>query len=64
MPYPTPGETTQHYVSRFMGSPEARSSFPDQKQRAAVAYSMHKQHALAHALRMGAHQTGSGTAGA
>ena len=40
MPWPKPGEEKQHYVSRFMGSGEARKSFPDQKQRAAVAYSM------------------------
>lgn len=43
MPYPTKGESQSHYVSRFMGSGEARQSFPDQKQRAAVAYSMFRQ---------------------
>lgn len=31
------------FVSRFMGSKEAESSFPEQKQRAAVAYSMFKR---------------------
>jgi hypothetical protein len=51
MPYPSPGESQDHYVKRFVSSPEAQSSFPDIKQRLAVAYSMHKQHAMAHALR-------------
>jgi hypothetical protein len=51
MPYPTEGESQGAYVSRFMGSPEANSSFPNKKQRAAVAYSMYKQHRLAHAVR-------------
>ena len=40
MPHPHAGEEKSHYVGRFMGSTEARSDFPDPKQRAAVAYSM------------------------
>jgi len=51
MPYPVKGEKKGAYVSRFMGSEEAQKSFPDQKQRAAVAYSIAKQHHLAQALR-------------
>lgn len=56
MPYPTAGEDTGHYVSRFMGSSEASGSFPDPKQRAAVAYSIARQRHLAHALRHGTHR--------
>jgi hypothetical protein len=51
MPYPEPGESQQHYVSRFVSSPEAQASFPEKKQRLAVAYSMHKQRAVARHLR-------------
>jgi hypothetical protein len=39
-----------------MGSPEARQSFPSQAQRAAVAYSIAKQHKLASRLRRGRNQ--------
>jgi hypothetical protein len=51
MPEPLKGEKQQDYVSRFMGSAEAAKSFPDAKQRAAVAYSMYKQHQVARRLR-------------
>ena len=44
MPAPHKGEKRSKYVSRFMGSSEAVKSFPDAKQRAAVAYSMYRQH--------------------
>src|SRR5258708_515431 len=40
MPRPKQGESKDDYVSRFMGSAEARKDYPDEKQRAAVAYSM------------------------
>jgi len=40
MPAPRQGETRQDYVSRFMASAEAKRDYPDEKQRAAVAYSM------------------------
>lgn len=43
MPLPKPGEKQGTYVSRYMGSPEARASFTDPKQRAAVAYSEYAQ---------------------
>lgn len=43
MPRPNPGESEQAYVSRFMASAEAQKDFPDEKQRAAVAYSMFKE---------------------
>lgn len=39
MPNPRPKETLHSFMSRFMGSKEAGADFPDQKQRAAVAYS-------------------------
>jgi hypothetical protein len=39
MPNPKHGEPQEDFISRFMGSPEAVKDFPDQKQRAAVAYS-------------------------
>ena len=40
MPLPTPkaDESEQDFVSRFMGNDQAISDFPDEKQRAAVAY--------------------------
>jgi len=40
MPLPTPrgDESEQDFVSRFMGDEQAVSDFPDEKQRAAVAY--------------------------
>lgn len=40
MPYPKAGESKKSYVARFMDSAEAKSDFPDEKQRVAVAYSM------------------------
>src|SRR5215831_10516490 len=41
MPTPNSGESRQDFVSRCMGDAEARSSFPDQKQRAAFCYSQY-----------------------
>lgn len=45
MPRPEPKEKLSDYISRFMGSKEARSSFPSSKQRAAVAYSEYREQA-------------------
>lgn len=42
MPKPQANETKSDYVSRFMGSPEALSDYPDEKQRLAVAYSLYE----------------------
>lgn len=39
MPYPAPGEKRASYIKRFVKSKEAQKSFPDVKQRLAVAYS-------------------------
>jgi hypothetical protein len=39
MPNPVKGEKMSSFISRYMGSKESRKSFPEQKQRAAVAYS-------------------------
>ena len=38
MPKPEPMETLKHFVARYAKSKEAQASFPDQKQRVAVAY--------------------------
>lgn len=43
MPAPAKGEKLNTFVSRYMGSSEAQKSFPDQKQRAAVAYSEYRR---------------------
>lgn len=43
MPYPKSGESQRNYLARFMGSGEAQNSFPDAKQRAAVAYSEYRR---------------------
>lgn len=43
MPEPHKGESLSNFVGRYMGSKEARKSFPKQKQRAAVAYSEFKR---------------------
>ncbi|TAK94441.1 DUF2213 domain-containing protein [Patescibacteria group bacterium] len=40
MPKPRGGESQSDYISRFMASAEAQKDYPEQKQRAAVAYSM------------------------
>lgn len=40
MPRPTGGESQESFVSRYMGSPEARRKYPDDSQRAAIAYSL------------------------
>jgi hypothetical protein len=40
MPYPTKEETKEEYIQRFMKSEEAKRSFPEEKQRLAVAYSL------------------------
>ena len=44
MPLPTPrgDESEQDFVSRFMGNEQAISDFPDETQRAAVAYSTYR----------------------
>jgi len=51
MPKPAKGESQGHYVSRFADSGEAKKSFPDIKQRLAVAYSMYRQRSTAKHLR-------------
>jgi len=43
VPSPERGEKLSAFVARYMGSGEARKSFPSQKQRAAVAYSEYRR---------------------
>lgn len=43
MPDPAKHESLAAFVGRYMGSKEARKSFPKQSQRAAVAYSEYKR---------------------
>lgn len=43
MPYPQAGESKASYISRFVSSEEAKSDFPDEKQRLAVAYSLYEK---------------------
>jgi hypothetical protein len=40
MPTPRKGEAKKDFVSRYMGHPESKKSFPDPQQRMAVAYSV------------------------
>ena len=40
MPHPHAGESKNQFIGEFMGSSEAQHSFPDQKQRVAVAESI------------------------
>jgi len=42
LPLPSADESEQDFVSRFMGDAEAVSKFPDETQRAAVAYSTYR----------------------
>lgn len=44
MPLPNPNETESEYIARYISSEEAKKSFPDEKQRLAVAYSEWKKH--------------------
>lgn len=43
MPLPQPHEKLKDFVARYAGSKEAQKSFPNQKQRLAVAYSVWKK---------------------
>lgn len=54
MPLPTPnsGESRQTFVSRCMGDAAMRSEYPDQKQRAAVAYSQFRRKLARHVKRL------------
>ncbi len=42
MPSPRKGESEKDFVNRYMNSAEAKRSFPDAKQRAAVAHSTYR----------------------
>ena len=42
LPLPSADESEQDFVSRFMGDEQAVSDFPDEQQRAAVAYSTYR----------------------
>lgn len=43
MPKPKPKEKKRKYISRFMSNEEAKSDYPDKKQRLAVGYSMYRR---------------------
>jgi hypothetical protein len=43
MPNPVKGESQAAYVARYMSSAESRKTFPDRKQRLAVAYSKYRE---------------------
>jgi hypothetical protein len=43
MPLPTKGEKQASYIKRYVKSKEAQKSFPDIKQRLAVAYSEYRR---------------------
>lgn len=43
MPYPVRGEKQASYIRRYVKSKEAQKSFPDIKQRLAVAYSEYRR---------------------
>lgn len=51
MPNPRAGEDEKDYVSRFMASQEARHDFPDETQRAAVAFSKFREKKNAHLFK-------------
>ena len=42
LPIPSADESEKDFVSRFMGDEQAISDFPDEQQRAAVAYSTYR----------------------
>jgi hypothetical protein len=42
LPIPSADESEKDFVSRFMGDDEAIGEFPDEQQRAAVAYSTYR----------------------
>lgn len=42
MPKPNKGENEKDFVSRFMGDAVMVKDYPDEKQRAAVAYSTYR----------------------
>jgi hypothetical protein len=44
MPKPNPGEKKTDYIQRFMSSEEANKSYPDARQRYAVALSKWEKH--------------------
>jgi hypothetical protein len=46
LPIPSADESEQEFVSRFMGDEQAISDFPDEQQRAAVAYSTYRDEEL------------------
>lgn len=43
MPTPAPHEKMKDFVARYMGSKEAGTTFPNQKQRVAVAYAVWRE---------------------
>lgn len=54
MPLPSVrrGESQRNFVSRFMADAAMRSEYPDQEQRAAVAYSQYRRKVARHVKRL------------
>ncbi len=46
MPSPKKNEKQNAYVARYMSSTEAQKSFPDEKQRLAVAFSEYRRNGM------------------
>jgi hypothetical protein len=51
MPLPKKNEKQNAYVARYMSSTEAQKSFPDEKQRLAVAYSEYRHKGMSNAVK-------------
>jgi hypothetical protein len=56
MPEPKKGESLNDFMGKFMGSSEARKSFPKKKQRAAVAYSEFRGKKKARSSKLDSHK--------
>lgn len=48
LPRPNSGESQKAFLARFLGDAAMRSEYPDQKQRAAVAYSQYRRKLARH----------------
>ncbi len=51
MPNPRKNESQKEYIARYMSSEEAKKTFPDEKQRLAVAYSKYRRKSTVKAVK-------------